>query len=164
MTTFYFVCFLTLFWVQFSHQDEGQGNFTDLYQKLERLEMKVTNQNVIIENQNVLIQQLTTKPPSDTPFNYNIAKNKAINASATCGDGHVDTWCKLAEYNISRINSMYKECNFCTSTNPERYHPANHANDDDESTWWQSPPISRGLEYNQIKLEIDLEQVSFISQ
>merc|ERR1712062_19931 len=119
MTTFYFVCFLTLFWVQFSHQDEGQGNFTDLYQKLERLEMKVTNQNVIIENQNVLIQQLTTKPPSDTPFNYNIAKNKAINASATCGDGHVDTWCKLAEYNISRINSMYKECNFCTATNPE---------------------------------------------
>ena len=173
MTCFLLVCFLTLGLVQFSYQDpqleRSQGNFTDLYQKLERLEMKVTNQNVIIETQkeildkqNVLIDQLTSKPTS--PFNYNIAKNKSINASATCGIGHMDIWCKIAEYDLSRpvINNLDKECNFCTTTDTDRYHPANHANDDDESTWWQSPPISRGLEYNQITLDIDLEEVSFM--
>lgn len=30
--------------------------------------------------------------------------------------------------------------------------------DGDISTWWQSPPISRGLKYNKVTLSIDLQQ------
>ena len=41
----------------------------------------------------------------------------------------------------------------------DKTHPAANVVDGDITTWWQSPPISRGLKYNRVTLEIDLVQV-----
>lgn len=30
---------------------------------------------------------------------------------------------------------------------------------DGRPTWWQSPPLSRGLQYREINITVDLEQV-----
>ena len=45
-------------------------------------------------------------------------------------------------------------------TTTDKTHPGSMAVDGDESTWWQSPPISRGLKYNRVTLDIDLQQVT----
>jgi len=42
-----------------------------------------------------------------------------------------------------------------------RMHPAEHAIDGSER-WWQSPPLSRGVKYNEVNLTIDLGQVNAI--
>ena len=42
----------------------------------------------------------------------------------------------------------------------DKSHPGFMAVDGDETTWWQSPPISRGLKYNRVTLDIDLQQVT----
>ena len=39
-----------------------------------------------------------------------------------------------------------------------KVHGPSSAVDGDISTWWQSPPISRGRKYNRVDLEIDLLQ------
>lgn len=33
---------------------------------------------------------------------------------------------------------------------------------DGTERWWQSPPLSRGLEYNEVNVTLDLGQVGFI--
>ncbi len=62
-----------------------------------------------------------------------------------------------------------KICDYCYPSTPtpglegnastEKAHPASNVVDGDVSTWWQSPPISRGLKYNRVTLEIDLQQL-----
>lgn len=34
---------------------------------------------------------------------------------------------------------------------------------DGRASWWQSPPLSRGMQYNQVNISINLEQVSRIT-
>ena len=41
---------------------------------------------------------------------------------------------------------------------PTQSHPGSNAVDGDRETWWQSPPISRGLKYNRVDLSINLQQ------
>ena len=99
---------------------------------------------------------------------FNIARGKTITASATCGydlpPGEKDElFCKLAtvpgKYGISGL-----ECDVCdrdiTSGSVERTkdHRIEYAIDGTQR-WWQSPPLSRGLEYNKINITIDLGQV-----
>lgn len=50
-------------------------------------------------------------------------------------------------------------CDVCDPTRPDRHHPAEYAIDGSER-WWQSPPLSRGMKYNEVNLTIDLGQVS----
>lgn len=47
----------------------------------------------------------------------------------------------------------------CVTTDPSRHHPPEYAIDGTEQ-WWQSPPLSRGMRYNEVNLTIDLGQVS----
>ena len=47
----------------------------------------------------------------------------------------------------------------CVTTDPSRHHPPENAIDGTEQ-WWQSPPLSRGMRYNEVNLTIDLGQVS----
>lgn len=46
----------------------------------------------------------------------------------------------------------------CDESRPDKSHPPEYAVDGQE-TWWQSPPLSRGMKYNEINLTIDLGQV-----
>lgn len=58
-------------------------------------------------------------------------------------------------------------CDFCHSWDPHRpsrhSHPPEYAIDGTEN-WWQSPPLSRGLEYNEVNLTINLGQVRNFGQ
>lgn len=47
----------------------------------------------------------------------------------------------------------------CNTEDPSRHHPPEQAIDGTEK-WWQSPPLSRGMRYNEVNLTIDLGQVS----
>ncbi|XP_033099240.1 laminin subunit alpha-like [Anneissia japonica] len=98
------------------------------------------------------------------PPSFNIAQGKKITATSTCGDeGKAELYCKLtgntgdsfrrAEQDI--VNGQY--CDFCDMSLPLSKHPAEYAIDGTEK-WWQSPPLSRGLSYNEVNITIDLGQ------
>ena len=50
-------------------------------------------------------------------------------------------------------------CDYCDAREPSQSHLPEHAVDGTER-WWQSPPLSRGLQYNKVNLTISLGQVS----
>lgn len=50
-------------------------------------------------------------------------------------------------------------CDICDPNSEDKRHPPEYAVDGDE-TWWQSPPLSRDMKYNEVNLTIDLGQVS----
>ncbi|XP_066588247.1 laminin subunit alpha [Prorops nasuta] len=98
-----------------------------------------------------------------TPPYFNLAEGKEIIASATCG---VDTpgpelYCKLVGANSDPdedINLIQGQvCDYCDENNPEKRHPPEYAVDGSE-TWWQSPPLSRSMKYNNVTLTINLAQ------
>ncbi|CAH0547109.1 unnamed protein product [Brassicogethes aeneus] len=111
----------------------------------------------------VIISATHVKSETLTPPYFNLAEGKNITASATCG---VDTegpelYCKLIgansfnELNVNVIQGQY--CDYCDPLNPAKTHPPEFAVDGID-TWWQSPPLSRGMKYNEINLTIDLGQ------
>jgi hypothetical protein len=100
-----------------------------------------------------------------TPPYFNLAEGRKTTATATCG---VDTegpelYCKLVganaenDLNVNVIQGQF--CDVCDPTRPDKMHPPEFAVDGME-TWWQSPPLSRGMKYNEVNLTIDLGQVS----
>lgn len=109
----------------------------------------------------VLVHQ--TRNEILTPPYFNLAEGKEIIASATCG---VDTpgpelYCKLVGANADQhedINLIQGQvCDYCDADNPEKRHPPEYAVDGME-TWWQSPPLSRGMKYKEVNLTINLGQ------
>ncbi|KAK9695535.1 Laminin N-terminal (Domain VI) [Popillia japonica] len=99
-----------------------------------------------------------------TPPYFNLALDRKIYASATCGDeGQEELFCKLVGANAK--NLLYQNfsiiqgqfCDYCDPTKPDKMHPPEYAVDGME-TWWQSPPLSRGMKYNEVNLTIDLGQ------
>ena len=54
-------------------------------------------------------------------------------------------------------------CDYCDPTSSDRKHPAEYAIDGTE-LWWQSPPLSRGMKYNEVNLTIDFGQVSYFCE
>lgn len=50
-------------------------------------------------------------------------------------------------------------CDYCNAGDPSKAHPITNAIDGTES-WWQSPPLSKGLKYNEVNVTLDLGQVS----
>lgn len=50
-------------------------------------------------------------------------------------------------------------CDYCDPSVPDRSHPPEYAIDG-TSNWWQSPPLSRGMKFNEVNLTIDFGQVS----
>lgn len=55
-------------------------------------------------------------------------------------------------------HSLFQYCDECDPTRKDKMHPPEFAVDGME-TWWQSPPLSRGMKYNEVNLTIDLGQV-----
>ncbi|XP_055387187.1 laminin subunit alpha [Condylostylus longicornis] len=99
-----------------------------------------------------------------TPPYFNLATGRKIYASATCGVGTdgPELYCKLVGANTenefqhgSVIHGQI--CDYCDLSNPDLSHPPENAIDGKE-TWWQSPPLSRGMKYNEVNLTIDFGQ------
>ena len=91
----------------------------------------------------------------------NIAQGKKIEATSTCGVdvSEPELFCKLAtvpgKFAIEGLS-----CDHCDPSAPSKNHPIEYAIDGTER-WWQSPPLSRGLQYQQVNITIDLGQVRF---
>ena len=89
----------------------------------------------------------------------NVAQGKKIEATSTCGVGvgEKELFCKLAtvpgKFAISGLS-----CDYCDPLTPSSNHSIEYAIDGTEN-WWQSPPLSRGLQYQQVNITIDLGQV-----
>lgn len=109
------------------------------------------------------------------PPNLNLAERKPITASSTCGDAdHApEMYCRLtgvtnSAYDNFVIKTIPVEiqagqlCEYCDAKVTEQAHPASYAVDGSEK-WWQSPPLSRGIEYNEVNLTIDLGQEFLVS-
>ncbi|MEO0687201.1 MAG: hypothetical protein AAFY76_19670 [Cyanobacteria bacterium J06649_11] len=113
------------------------------------------------------------------PPYFDIAKGKNISATATCGENFVppkgapgELFCALADVPRKFGGSIKGfSCSYCVpgdyGTNGSgkeekeiRDHNIRNANDG-SNRWWQSPPLSRGLQFRQVNVTIDLGQVGF---
>lgn len=116
-----------------------------------------------------------------TPPYFNLAEGASISATATCGVNTTtlkERFCRLTgasadeREEILNANLYYtgnsqiiagQLCDDCfAETSPEakpaNIHPPRFAIDGTER-WWQSPPLSRGSQFNNVDLTIDLGQV-----
>ncbi|PIO66985.1 laminin EGF-like protein [Teladorsagia circumcincta] len=121
-----------------------------------------------------------------TPSLLTISHRKPIRASSTCGEHNGqpinEVYCSLTgstqysplnyySYQDDPTNPLaYREmrqereafiqgghgCGHCMA-GTENAHPAENMVDGNTS-WWQSPPLSRGMEFNHVNITIDLEQ------
>ncbi|MGH0133733.1 UNVERIFIED_CONTAM: hypothetical protein FKN15_025415 [Acipenser sinensis] len=99
------------------------------------------------------------------PPYFNIAEGARISATATCGEDEAarpksELYCKLvggptAGLPSQTIQGQY--CDYCNSNDPNKAYPITTAIDGTER-WWQSPPLSRGLEFNKVNVTLDLGQ------
>ncbi|CAB0000022.1 unnamed protein product [Nesidiocoris tenuis] len=99
-----------------------------------------------------------------TPPYFNIAERRRAEASYTCGEGvqEPELYCKLVgamqDYRDSDKRVISGQiCDYCDPTRPDKSHPPSYAVDGAE-TYWISPPLSRGNEYNQVNFTIYLGQ------
>eukprot|EP00064_Thunnus_orientalis_P013385 superscaffoldBa00002170_g13424 len=100
------------------------------------------------------------------PPYFNLAEGTKITATATCGEDDTgrtvqDLYCKLVGGPVSgdpsqTIQGQY--CDICSQGDSDRAHPITNAIDGTER-WWQSPPLSRSTEYNEVNVTLDLGQV-----
>uniref|UniRef100_A0A8C8DVN0 Laminin, alpha 5 n=1 Tax=Oryzias sinensis TaxID=183150 RepID=A0A8C8DVN0_9TELE len=101
------------------------------------------------------------------PPYFNLAEGTKITATATCGLDDAgrsiqDLYCKLVGGPMSgepsqTIQGQY--CDICSQGLSDRAHPITNAIDGTER-WWQSPPLSRSTEYNEVNVTLDLGQVA----
>ena len=96
------------------------------------------------------------------PPYFDIAKGKPITATATCGEGPGleeegrELFCKLAQA-PGPVAIKGQSCDYC--------YPGNHSigfSNDGSEKWWQSPSLSRGLQYENVNITIDLGQVRLL--
>ncbi|XP_053393780.1 laminin subunit alpha-like isoform X2 [Mercenaria mercenaria] len=99
-----------------------------------------------------------------TPPTFNLAKGRHISASATCGYGVAtkELYCRLTGSSgdddaDTEIMIQGQLCDYCDPTDPSKNHSADNAIDG-TNKFWQSPPLSRGEEFNEVDLDIELEQ------
>ncbi|XP_047936003.2 laminin subunit alpha-3 isoform X1 [Anser cygnoides] len=126
-----------------------------------------------------------TEPPGSLglslhPPYFNLAETAGIWATATCGEkeeeeeeeeeaagggGRPELYCKLvggpAAAPLGRaIQGQF--CDYCNAADPRKAHPITNAIDGTER-WWQSPPLSVGLKYNEVNVTLDLGQLFHVA-
>ncbi|XP_045913044.1 laminin subunit alpha-5 isoform X2 [Micropterus dolomieu] len=104
------------------------------------------------------------------PPYFNLAEGTKITATATCGEEDTgrtvqDLYCKLVGGPVSgdpsqTIQGQY--CDICSQSDSDRAHPITNAIDGTER-WWQSPPLSRSTEFNQVNVTLDLGQLFHVA-
>uniref|UniRef100_UPI0037E92AE9 laminin subunit alpha-3-like n=1 Tax=Semicossyphus pulcher TaxID=241346 RepID=UPI0037E92AE9 len=105
-----------------------------------------------------------------SPPYFNLAQGASISASATCGQDEAgtpryDLYCKLVGGPTGgdfTQNIQGQFCDYCNTVDPNKAHPVSNAIDGTER-WWQSPPLSRGLVYNEVDVTLDLGQLFHVA-
>ncbi|XP_037538133.1 laminin subunit alpha-3 [Nematolebias whitei] len=104
------------------------------------------------------------------PPYFNLAEGSRISATATCGQDETgapryDLYCKLVggpTVGLPTQNIQGQFCDYCNSMEPNKAHPVSSAIDGTER-WWQSPPLSKGLVYNEVNVTLDLGQLFHVA-
>ncbi|XP_078092838.1 laminin subunit alpha-5 isoform X1 [Mustelus asterias] len=103
------------------------------------------------------------------PPYFNLAEGTKITATATCGEDETgrpveDLYCKLVGGPVSGDPSQTIQGQYCDICKAEsnKAHPSTNAIDGTER-WWQSPPLSRSLEYNEVNVTLDLGQLFHVA-
>ncbi|KAM9296559.1 laminin subunit alpha-5 [Gastrophryne carolinensis] len=103
------------------------------------------------------------------PPYFNLAEGTKISATATCGQAEhggpvEELYCKLVGGPVGDPSQTIQGqfCDICLANGGEKAHPITNAIDGTER-WWQSPPLSRGLEYNEVNVTLDLGQVFHVA-
>ncbi|KAM4728827.1 laminin subunit alpha-3-like isoform 2-T2 [Anableps anableps] len=104
------------------------------------------------------------------PPYFNLAEGSSISATATCGQDETgaprfDLYCKLVggpTLGLPTQNIQGQFCDYCNSLDPNKAHPVTNAIDGTER-WWQSPPLSRGMVYNEVNVTLDLGQLFHVA-
>uniref|UniRef100_A0A8C0V4Q9 Laminin subunit alpha 3 n=1 Tax=Cyanistes caeruleus TaxID=156563 RepID=A0A8C0V4Q9_CYACU len=60
------------------------------------------------------------------------------------------------------FTSQGQFCDYCNAADPSKAHPITNAIDGTER-WWQSPPLSVGLKYNEVNVTLDLGQLFHVA-
>ena len=96
------------------------------------------------------------------PTVFNLASRATIKVNATCGMNGREKFCKLVEHNYI-LQARNLQCDYCDARSPipELRHPIQHAIDGTKS-WWQSPTLANGQQYNNVDIELDLQQVQTV--
>ncbi|CAM4504786.1 unnamed protein product [Lepidochelys olivacea] len=106
------------------------------------------------------------------PPYFNLAETASIRATATCGEEESgggrprpELYCKLvggpaASPAGHTIQGQF--CDYCNAADPNKAHPITNAIDGTER-WWQSPPLSLGLQYNEVNVTLDLGQLFHVA-
>uniref|UniRef100_A0A3B4Y231 Laminin subunit alpha 3 n=1 Tax=Seriola lalandi dorsalis TaxID=1841481 RepID=A0A3B4Y231_SERLL len=104
-----------------------------------------------------------------SPPYFNLAEGSSISATATCGQDEAgtpryDLYCKLVggPNTLPTQNIQGQFCDNCNAIVPNKAHPVTNAIDGTER-WWQSPPLSRGLGYNEVNVTLDLGQLFHVA-
>ncbi|XP_066271321.1 laminin subunit alpha-2-like [Branchiostoma lanceolatum] len=92
------------------------------------------------------------------PLIFNLATNAKITANATCGLNGPENYCKLVEHVAGDPFPQDPQCSVCDDNDPYLRHPIENAIDGTNS-WWQSPTISQGRQYNWVTITLDLGQI-----
>ncbi|KAM4686050.1 LOW QUALITY PROTEIN: laminin subunit alpha-3 [Amazona ochrocephala] len=103
------------------------------------------------------------------PPYFNLAAAASIWATATCGEAaggsRSELYCKLVGGPAAAplgqaIQGQF--CDYCNAADPNKAHPVTNAIDGTER-WWQSPPLSMGLKYNEVNVTLDLGQLFHVA-
>lgn len=91
------------------------------------------------------------------PQIFNLASRAVVTANATCGETEngPEVYCKYG-------GSGAQQCTVCdsrSSDSAKTHGPAN-AVDNATGTWWQSPSLQNGDQYQYVTFTIDLKQAS----
>ncbi|XP_060900726.1 laminin subunit alpha-3-like isoform X1 [Labrus mixtus] len=105
-----------------------------------------------------------------SPPYFNLAQGASISATATCGQDEAgapryDLYCKLVGGPTDGVltqNIQGQFCDYCNAVDPSKAHPVTSAIDGTER-WWQSPPLSRGMVYNEVDVTLDLGQLFHVA-
>ena len=120
----------------------------------------------------LVLSLVSTQEVLQPPY-FDIAKGKKITATSTCGENYTpptgipgELFCALADVPRKFGGSIKGfSCSHCV---PGDYGDGNEAEvrdhnirnaNDGSNRWWQSPPLSRGLQFRQVNVTIDLGQV-----
>uniref|UniRef100_A0A8C4NFL7 Uncharacterized protein n=1 Tax=Eptatretus burgeri TaxID=7764 RepID=A0A8C4NFL7_EPTBU len=105
------------------------------------------------------------------PPYFNLATSaQRVWSSATCGEdergkAREDLYCKLVAGPVAgdparTIQGQF--CDSCYANIPDKARPIVYAVDGTER-WWQSPPLSRGPQYNEVNVTLDLGQLFHVA-
>uniref|UniRef100_A0A5F8GGL0 Laminin subunit alpha 3 n=1 Tax=Monodelphis domestica TaxID=13616 RepID=A0A5F8GGL0_MONDO len=123
-----------------------------------------------------LLSEAAASPELETGFSlhppyFNLAEAARISATATCGEEpggarpRSELYCKLVGGPIASSTGHTIQgqfCDYCNSGDPNKAHPVTNAIDGTER-WWQSPPLSLGLQYNKVNVTLDLGQLFHVA-